>query len=132
MVIVLEKLRILGRGRSRTGAPTGITENDMNDHDHWPDNVKATPGNYPGLWASRLDPKQNNPREIAFASMWLAENDKEFRTNKLGALLGREPTEDEIQISATIIQWLGSNCGMNFLHEVAMRIPEIKRVVRRP
>lgn len=69
-----------------------------------------------GLHAHRL---KGNPEEKLFATAWA-------RENELGHLLdhllderfqGRpvEATEREAQVAATVIQWLGSPVGQNFL-----------------
>lgn len=71
-----------------------------------------------GIYLARLDPKQGNPREVAFAEQWKHENDK-HGFPVLDALIpptGRFNLDQETaEIAATIIQWLGSNVGFSFL-----------------
>lgn len=85
-----------------------------------------------GLWADRLAPKCDNPREVAFAAEWEMENE---RIGGSGMVFSRllydhggsetldtsavEVDRDRI-VAATIIQWLGSNVGFSFL-ENALR-----------
>jgi len=81
-----------------------------------------------GFWSNRL--KYDNPRELAFAERWKKENE-------LGNILAHLLTKtkgmplsfnlyDKVEhlapydqqsasIAATVIQWLGSNVGFNFL-----------------
>ncbi len=93
---------------------------------------RPTPGK--GIRCVRLN--QNNPREVAFAQEWDKENDSEWNsgTNHGRGILqdlfiNTEPnwpffhkyyqlfiSRRERMIVATVIQWLGSNCGMSFLH----------------
>lgn len=77
-----------------------------------------------GLWAERLDPKRDNPREVAFAAQWERENE---RLGATGAILGRllytPPKLDTLHVerdravAATVVQWLGSNVGFSFMEE---------------
>lgn len=89
-----------------------------------------------GRWSSRL--KHDNPREASFAAEWARENDPSHRTmSTLEHLLygcghGNEsphspacqaiPTlpidnlsERDRVVAATVMQWLGSNVGFDFL-----------------
>ncbi len=75
-----------------------------------------------GISANRLSPAADNPREVAFAAQWSNEQE-ENRT--LAHLIGKDFTDREAQVAATIIQWLGSNVGMRFLEETMKREPEI-------
>lgn len=93
-----------------------------------------------GLHERRLDPQQNNPREVAFVEQW---EDQHKYSDLLGALfvvpcdkddpLGErafaygfashikqplgEVTERDRIVAATVIQWLGSNIGMGLVEE---------------
>lgn len=87
-----------------------------------------------GLWSKRLE--QNNPREVAFAKLWESENvdcrginygygalqdlfikhDSKCFTRVNSDCVTRITQRDRF-IVATVIQWLGSNCGMGFLHK---------------
>jgi hypothetical protein len=77
------------------------------------EHLPSTQVRHIGLHADRLAPEQNNPREVAFAELWQHEQ----LTHLLDQLLGlkRELTQRECTVAATVIQWLGSNVGMNFL-----------------
>jgi hypothetical protein len=96
-----------------------------------------------GLHANRLDPKCGNPREVAFAEQWVQEHAYSNLLSTLfvvpcvpgtpGAIythsfghavfpLGVEPTERDRIVAATLMQWLGSNCGMSFLREALDRV----------
>ena len=86
-----------------------------------------------GISCRRLN--QHNPREVAFAQEWDKENDSGWNsgTNHGHGILqdlfvGCSPVfpfthkwyelkinRRERMIVATVIQWLGSNCGMSFL-----------------
>lgn len=83
-----------------------------------------------GFHKSRLQPEQNNPREIAFAEEWKEENDwKGQRRNLLQALVPNA-TERDAEVAATIIQWLGSNVGMGFIIEVMRKEPKVREHLR--
>lgn len=88
-----------------------------------------------GINTKRL---QHNPREQAFHDQWLQENAPVAGVNcghgilqdlfiETGDLMGfnRKVVEEinnrDRQIVATVIQWLGSNCGMAFLNEALSR-----------
>ncbi len=95
-----------------------------------------------GLRVSRLNPKAGNPREVAFAETWKKQdrrvpigllevpcesNDPEcvggrsgFGNGPFKLPVGPCTERDEIVI-ATVIQWLGSNCGMSMLGEALRR-----------
>ena len=100
------------------------------------DNIK------PGLHVSRLRPEASNPREVAFAESWAKDNkysdilDLLFRTscdkddpdcinrfefnvwiNGYQKMPIGEPTERDRIVAATVIQWLGSNCGFSMIME---------------
>lgn len=80
-----------------------------------------------------------NPREKAFFEQWLKENEPCGGINSGNGILQdlfindnhgssrsvewiEEITNHERYIVATVIQWLGSNCGMGFLHEALKRV----------
>lgn len=83
-----------------------------------------------GCHANRLEPSQNNPREVAFAEHWAKENEL---SHVLAVILTRqegghpfmpftgktvelEPYDQHAAtVAATVIQWLGSNIGFSFL-----------------
>jgi len=103
-----------------------------------------------GLDTSRLIPSHNNPREIAFAEEWERQNvDRrgvDYGFGILQDLFIQSPsgglnirwdrkcrariTKRDRFIVATVIQWLGSNVGMSFLHaalaKCGYRIVKIK------
>jgi hypothetical protein len=82
-----------------------------------------------GMHASRLQ-HASSFRESIFAESWKDENPDLLQircTNPtLASLLGRVPTQDEATAVATVIQWLGSNCGQGFLHTVNAEISRHK------
>jgi hypothetical protein len=63
-----------------------------------------------------------NKRERAFAEQWEIENKQSRTLDKLTLA----STDRDIEVAATIIQWLGSNVGMAFLSAAMKREPEIK------
>jgi hypothetical protein len=79
-----------------------------------------------GTHAHRLGLGALSFREDAFADEWKSENqaihERSCMDPTLARLLGRMPTQDEATAVATVIQWLGSNCGQGFLHAVQARI----------
>lgn len=87
-----------------------------------------------GLHSKRLT--QNNPREKAFAEQWQKENEQAETLRLLMAPISMQsvPTRDlpllkprDMEVAATVIQWLGSNVGMDFLRQVIQSSPEIQR-----
>ena len=97
----------------------------------------------PGLHAFRLSPNADNPREVAFATQWdyeiehhdilktllevpATDDDPEGEhcmwCGKAKYPLGREPTERDRIIAATLMQWLGSNVGLSFVREALNRV----------
>jgi hypothetical protein len=82
-----------------------------------------------GLSRGRLNPNQDNPRELAFALQWAHEN--EHPGSNLLAHLIPEHSDRDAQVAATIIQWRGSNVGMSFLVESIRREPKIKEWLHR-
>ncbi len=111
----------------------------MSDHpeDDQPANKVLAP---PGIHANRLRQEAGNPREIAFASQWAKEHEYSdllrflFLVNAMSDEEGAVPIYDPARfnayarfpvgeitdrdriIAATLMQWLGSNIGMSFLH----------------
>lgn len=76
-----------------------------------------------GLSPYRLGPKADNPREVAFAEQWSKEQEQ---GNVLRHLIGRDFSDRDAEVAATVIQWLGSNVGMSFIEEAAKREPKIR------
>ncbi len=100
-----------------------------------------------GVHKKRLN--EHNPREIAFAETWANENKNSRGSSRLQELMiekretpaegfqkqfsilmssGAEyvkvhhrVTPRDAEIVATVIQWLGSNVGMAFLHEALLK-----------
>lgn len=73
-----------------------------------------------GLHVDRLCPEAHNPREVAFAEQWKAENEPRVRTmtfhgSLLSVLIERIEDPRTATDVATVIQWLGSNVGFSFL-----------------
>ena len=73
-----------------------------------------------GLKHQRLHPEAGNPREIIFARRW--EDENTGMRSVLNWLLGPhnqqvDVTERERTVAATVVQWLGSPIGFNFLEE---------------
>ena len=81
-----------------------------------------------GKSAYRLNPNQGNPREVAFAKQWSKE---QAEGHILAHLIGKDFSDRDAMVAATVIQWLGSNVGMSFLEEAIMREPQIKQWLRR-
>ena len=84
-----------------------------------------------GLHANRLDPRADNPREVAFARQWAKENDHDECTRCSAGNILRTLVPDAKQrdatVAATLMQWLGSNVGMCFLGDVIHDSPEVRR-----
>lgn len=91
-----------------------------------------------GLHAERLAPNRENPREVSFSAQWKQEhqyrdllaqllqvpcNKGEAGSNcdfAFGGYWKRplgEPTERDRIVAATVVQWLGSNCGFGMVRE---------------
>ncbi len=90
-----------------------------------------------GINAYRLDPAQDNPREVAFSRKWeelnltrISVTEAIYKTPLLATLLKEEPSARDSQVAATIIQWLGSNIGMGFLMDVMRIEPKIREDLR--
>jgi hypothetical protein len=73
-----------------------------------------------GLSTNRLSASAGNPREVAFAKQWQKQNDGVVRGSERNTLetLIPDATQRDATVAATIIQWLGSNCGMWFIRDV--------------
>lgn len=57
-------------------------------------------------------------RENAFIDEWNKLNTfSSISSSGLTALLGRGPTQEEATLAATIIQWLGTNCGQCLIRD---------------
>lgn len=84
-----------------------------------------------GYNAHRLHKDLGNEREIIFAKAW--DEHLKYSTSALANILGKENysqlTDEDIKISATIIQWLGSNCGVWFLRDILMENKNIHDLV---
>lgn len=97
----------------------------------------------PGIHKRRLKLEADNPREVAFAEQWSKEHDRtdllwwlltepcaaddperignDFGLNGPYKLpLGQIQDRDRI-VAATVIQWLGSNCGIAFVADALKR-----------
>jgi hypothetical protein len=82
--------------------------------------------NHDGLHVNRLDPRADNPREVAFARQWKEENENGHILKHLIPYV----TQRDATVAATLMQWLGSNVGMCFLCDVVRDSPEVARMVR--
>ncbi len=86
-----------------------------------------------GFYASRLERDQCNPREVAFAKEWdRINNPKDYSVTTARACIIPEITERDMQVAATVIQWLGSNVGMGFIRDVAKKSPEVSQTLGIP
>ena len=76
----------------------------------------------PGFHVARLN--EHNTKEVCFAKAWEKQNDdiKATMSKPTLSVLIPDCTQRDAQVAATIIQWLGSNVGMGFLHEVFREI----------
>ena len=82
---------------------------------------------YDGLDARRLDPEQNNPYEIALHDAWVEENAAYDRDDLLEKLFPEETiTYRDKKIAATVIQWLGTNCGRGYLDRARSKMKNIR------
>jgi len=79
-----------------------------------------------GFYPDRL---KHSERETAFAKAWKHENTVPGKTQLLMQLIP-DATERDAQVAATIIQWLGTNVGMCFLHDVVRDTPSVKDQLR--
>lgn len=91
-----------------------------------PDSVASK---HTGIQYHRLTKAANNPDEVLFHDAWIEE---QRHGQILGRILGtnernpRTPTESECKVAATVIQWLGTNCGRSFLREVVQKSENLK------
>lgn len=67
-----------------------------------------------GINAYRLQ-DTGNRKEIVYAKAWRELN--RLEPDFLKKLLGREPTENDAEIAATVIQWLGTKSGANMVED---------------
>ena len=77
-----------------------------------------------GLSPHRFD---NNPLELAYALAWQRQNTGS--TSTLAYMLNGqdypvEPTDREYEIAATVVQWLGSPVGAEFVRGVLREIDD--------
>jgi hypothetical protein len=80
-----------------------------------------------GISAYRLRPSLNNPREVVFAEQWADRNEnKSYRRHGVLEVLiasqsdggvFRNITQVEATTAATVVQWLGSPVGFEFLED---------------
>ncbi|MDP2651955.1 MAG: hypothetical protein Q8O94_02375 [bacterium] len=91
--------------------------------------MKTHNGPHIGLSAYRLNPNQDNPREVAFAAQWAEEN--EHPSPNILAHLIPGYSDRDAQVAATMMQWLGSNVGMSFISEAMKREPKIGQYLKR-
>ena len=77
----------------------------------------------------RLNPEAGNPREVVFAKAWNKHNQFGALRQILNKKFTEELTEEEIKVAATVIQWLGSNCGMWFLRGIVKDNKEIRDLI---
>lgn len=93
-----------------------------------------------GYWSKRCKIKDNQGTiELAYQKQWENENTKSHCLNlgstRLGLLLNNErlgnlrskPTKRDYKVAATVIQWLGTNCGRAFLDDVQRRIRQLTK-----
>lgn len=104
--------------------------------------AKPEPKDNSSYWPDRIVPMEGHPEwnvwEQSFAAIWEEENVPQGGTNyghgllqdlmigthrlefRWGTQLEFNPwlTDRERKICATLIQWLGTNCGRGFLHKV--------------
>lgn len=80
-----------------------------------------------GLHSGRLLPNRNNTRERVFADQWRLENSQYDTLRKL--LPGY--SQRDATVAATIVQWLGSNCGLAFLTNTMERSTELRGWLKR-
>lgn len=82
-----------------------------------------------GISANRLHPKADNPREVVFARLWQEQNDLQHTLEYILSNDNRRAvvSERDIEVAATVIQWLGSNVGMSFLTSAIEASPQIRQ-----
>jgi hypothetical protein len=83
-----------------------------------------------GLSAWRLKPQQANPEEVAFAKKWNEQNQEKGILSYLLDPQNRgssaHVSDRDRMVAATVIQWLGSPVGQNFLRELGYEKKEEK------
>jgi hypothetical protein len=79
-----------------------------------------------GFHKERLGEDRDNPREVAFAKRWEFENNGRPGNHLIDHMIP-DATERDRQVAATVIQWLGSNCGMGFIYDTMEKEPKIKK-----
>jgi hypothetical protein len=84
---------------------------------------------YPGLDFKRLE-HPSSTRELAFAKFWAQENTPNTFTSRPMGLFNGQLSKRDTVVAATIVQWLGTNCGVSFLCEVIKRSPLLARSLK--
>lgn len=81
----------------------------------------------------------NEPVERLFAEAWQKENDEgkilRHLLNKTGRWIPSEVTVRDIEVAATVIQWLGSPVGQSFLQDIGFKFSVpllVERTMSRP
>lgn len=98
------------------------------------DKVNSMGDKHIGFHSHRLN--SDNPREVAFSETWKKENEERRYINRGHGILQDLFIDDngvfhhtmiprDKMIAATVVQWLGSNCGMAFI-ETALKECGIK------
>lgn len=81
-----------------------------------------------GFHKDRTMVSRKNPIERAFCCAWIQENVFD-KYNPLVSKLIPHCTNRDAIVSATIIQWLGSNVGQSFLCDVIESSKELQRTI---
>ncbi len=87
---------------------------DLNEECEWgviDNRVEPVFGSGPH-W-DRLD----RPGEKEFVQLWVIQD----RWNRMRQILGRQPTQTEMDVATDVIQWLGTSVGMGFYREAHTR-----------
>lgn len=76
-----------------------------------------------GLHMHRLQKSRGNPDEVKFAAAWEEKNERGAVLAYLlqpGSQSGRppDPSDRDVTVAATVVQWLGSPVGQAFLQEL--------------
>lgn len=86
-----------------------------------------------GLHTYRMAPKQENPEEVRFAKAWDQHNERGQTLAYLldpnnGVGMGPiDPADRDVVVAATVMQWLGSPVGQNFLADLGYEKREPSR-----
>jgi len=73
---------------------------------------------YKGIHHYRL--KDTSARkEAIFAKSWRQYNEE--NPNFLKELLGKEPTDEQVELLSTLVQWCGTKFGFRFVDEVVKK-----------